>query len=199
MRKKVRAPRLVKVPGADPRRCSGHRIIGFLLPALNGARRALNESSFAWSASDAPLVTSSPSPDHLRTVNGAVEQPWDVSTEGGRLALATLQHYETAGKPISSGLLVLCDLDAQRAYWTSVLSHAEAASPAWKTVLASDAATIRGGANADRATEKALSVWAQTTTSLQQLESDGAADAYSFEILTSSLVRSQPSTLKLHR
>lgn len=128
-------------------------------------------------------------------MEGALEQPWDVSTEGGRLALATLQHYETAGTPLSSGLLVLCDLDAQRAYWASVLTHAEAGSPAWKTMLSTEVAAIRGGANAQTATDQALAVWSQTISSLQAHEIDGGADPHSLEILLSSLVSGSRTVL----
>ena len=173
---------------SSSRHLAGHRIIGYLLPALNGARRALNESLFTWTVSDTPPVTASSSSDHLRTVQGALEQSWDLNTEGGRLASATLQQYETTGSPISAGLLVLCDLDAQRAYWTSVLTHAEAGSPGWKSLLATDAAAVRGGSSAHQATGQALSVWSQTIASLQQHDSEGEVDSRAFELLVSSLV-----------
>ncbi|ORY78396.1 hypothetical protein BCR35DRAFT_304996 [Leucosporidium creatinivorum] len=176
-------------------RSEGHRIIGYLLPALNGARRAINESSFTWNVSDATLSGATPAEAQLTAVAEAISRDWDLSTEGGRLALATLRQYETSSKSLSAGLVVLCDLEAQRAYWASSLTHADACSDGWKTPLASEVAKLQGGEAAQAATSRALEAWSQTLLALQKLDSEGAADPYSLDILLASLKLATVSTI----
>lgn len=171
----------------------GHRIIGYLLPALNGARRAINESPFTWNSLDATLSSATPTPTQLITVSEAISQEWDTSTEGGRSALATLRQYDASSNGLSAGLVTLCDLEAQRAYWASALTHASASSDGWKTLLASDATKLQGGDAAHGATSRALDVWSQTLLSLQKMDSERSADPYSLDILLASLASLLPS------
>lgn len=84
--------------------------------------------------------------------------------------------------------MVLSDLEGQQAYWTSVITRAEAANPDWKILRSADVAAVDGGEAARVATSLALDVWSQTLLALEQSGSETTGEPYSLEVLLASLV-----------
>ncbi|GAA5868294.1 hypothetical protein JCM3774_000996 [Rhodotorula dairenensis] len=106
------------------REASGHRVIAYVLPALNGLRRAYRESSILSWPQTAPAPTLAPVDDvatsQLRVTFASSE--WDDGTEAGRAAILTLEVYENSSQPvISPATTNLASLELQQAYWSSLL------------------------------------------------------------------------------
>ncbi|KAM0792098.1 hypothetical protein ACM66B_004802 [Microbotryomycetes sp. NB124-2] len=175
----------------------GHRIIGNLLPALNGVRRAVGTSSFVWNKNDPSPAPPRPSGEALGNAGTASADDWDMTTEAGRIALATLTQYETSQKGLSSGLIVWCDLEAQRAYWTSVISNSPASTDKWQSVNHTTAMQVKAGEQALTSRECALGVWQHTLLELEKADSETPFDPYSFDVLLSSLYLGTVSTIAL--
>ncbi|KAK4048808.1 phosphatidylinositol-4- kinase [Microbotryomycetes sp. JL201] len=173
----------------------GHRIIGNLLPALNGVRRAIAAAPFVWTKDDPSPAPPRPSGEALGNAGTATADEWDTTTESGRIALATLAQYETSQKGLSSGLIVWCDLEAQRAYWTTVVSSDHPATNKWQFVNHTQAMQIKAGDGALTSRECALGVWQHTLLELEKADSETPFDPYSFDVLLSSLHLGTVSTI----
>jgi phosphatidylinositol 4-kinase len=167
---------------------TGHRIIGHLLPALNGARRAIVDSTFSWNVSDPSPAAATLSTTLVATITEALSQDWDVGTEGGRLAIATLQQYESSSKGLSAGLVVYGALECRQSYWTGALTSRNEAGPGWRALLSGKALSVHGGEHAQTSMAGAFKTWSQTLLLLQKTDDQVPTDAYSFDILLSSLV-----------
>ncbi|GAA5978734.1 hypothetical protein JCM10908_004462 [Rhodotorula pacifica] len=110
---------------------SGHRVIAYVLPALNGLRRAYRESSITSWPTSAPDPALAPIDDvatsQLRVTFASSE--WDDGTESGRAAILTLEMYENninsassdAQLAISPATKALASLELQQTYWSSLL------------------------------------------------------------------------------
>lgn len=143
----------------------------------------MSSTAFTWTIADkVPVPSTRPSPSALTTVRETVEHDWDLTTEGGRLALATIAQYESQlsgnasqGRALSAGLLVLSDLEARNAYWASVLGHSEPS-------------VARGSTAYDEDRRLALETWSRTVKELERADSETKIDSNAFHILRASLV-----------
>lgn len=175
----------------------GHRIISYLLPSLNGARRAIKSSPLVYQHTDIPpSATTVPTQPTLDSITSALTFEWDLTTEGGRTSLATLQQYETIEKGLSPGLIILCDLENQTQAWCSALTTTtdEGTPPTlkrgWEALLDRKANELGNGAEEKAKTSlwKALEVWSSTLSTLEKVDVETGADPYSFDILLANLV-----------
>ena len=64
---------------------TGHRIIGHLLPMLNGLRRAVVDTAFPWKLVDPSPAGISPTAADLEHITSAATYDWDISSEEGRI------------------------------------------------------------------------------------------------------------------
>lgn len=99
-------------------------MIAYVLPALNGLRRAYRESSILAWPQTAPAPALTPIDDvatsQLRVTFASSD--WDDGTDSGRAAILTLEVYENSSQPaISPATKALASLELQQAYWSSLL------------------------------------------------------------------------------
>ncbi|KDE03986.1 hypothetical protein MVLG_05555 [Microbotryum lychnidis-dioicae p1A1 Lamole] len=166
----------------------GHRIIGYLLPALNGARRAVGNSPFPWTVHDELPLTPEPSRDLVESVVAAIAYEWDPSTEGGRVALATLKQYDSSMRGLSPGLIALVQIEFELAYWTSAIVPAVKSGGGWRALLEGDPASITAGGQAAYASAtRAHGTFENTYTMLERMDGEYPPDPYAFDVLLSSL------------
>lgn len=168
---------------------TGHRIIGHLLPCLNGIRRAITEAKFDWKLSDS-LPEINISTPLLGRVTAAVESDWDAGSEEGRLSLATLQRYRLSFKGISSGLVALsvlqtCGVQLLSALTPGTETELESWTRLHSTILPSPP-TIPDPATSKALLNKAIQIWNRTLSTLE--EGNPSGDPYSFDILLQCLV-----------
>lgn len=127
---------------------AGHHVISFVLPALNGLRRAYAQASLPTTWPSNANGPSLPPLDDMATSQLSVTfaaAEWDDGTDAARITLATLEIYEGApllisgssspasrfgtatattsfaGPAISPATKALANLELQQAYWSSVL------------------------------------------------------------------------------
>lgn len=192
-------------------------MIAYILPALNGLRRAYRQATLPkWSHSQSPTAagkgawpTLPPLDDvatsQLRVTFAASE--WDDGSESGRAAVLTLETYEANGLGLGAGdgmgispsTKALANLELQQAYWSSRLLPASEAdaerrwssllSPREEATRAKPVEAAEERADVSRVGEEATAYW---HAELAAVEED-RADLSATEVLAASLVRSRPA------
>lgn len=170
---------------------TGHRIISHLLPALNGCRRASRITPFKWSFSDPQPSKTSLSDSGFARVDTAVSHEWDVTTEEGRAALATLQLYQLSLKGLSPAFASLAILELQEEYLASALVDS-GDGKGWDRLARSPGKAIVGRTGVQSTTSEALAVFDATMRQLGADQETSPMDAYAFDVMLTSLVRSSP-------
>lgn len=170
----------------------GHRIIGHLLPTLNGLRRALSQTPFNWLITDISPIPISSAQESFHSVTTAISYEWDSSTLEGRTSTATLDTYSNSIKGLSAGFVNCSLLESQRVYLARVVSGEN--EQGWNDLLTSEKVRGKSSSSIDqRLVEQnllvSLSTWDQTLKSLEDDSDDSLVmDPYSFDILQQSLV-----------
>ncbi|KAG0655552.1 phosphatidylinositol-4- kinase [Rhodotorula mucilaginosa] len=184
---------------AQTRDASGHRVIAYVLPALNGLRRAYRESTIPTWPAAAPEPSLAPIDDvatsQLRITFAASE--WDNDedgTESGRAAIVTLEAYENGSQlVISPATNALASLELQQTYWSSLLLSSPTVSSdneqRWKLLREKE---VGGLAEVDaarredaaRVGRQAIGLWLAELTAVEEDRPDLSAT----ELLISSLL-----------
>ena len=174
-------------------------MIAYVLPALNGLRRAYRESTIPTWPSAAPEPSLAPIDDvatsQLRITFAASE--WDNDedgTESGRAAIVTLEAYENGSQlVISPATNALASLELQQTYWSSLLLSSPTVSSdneqRWKLLREKE---VGGLAEVDaarredaaRVGRQAIGLWLAELTAVEEDRPDLSAT----ELLISSLV-----------
>ncbi|GEM09474.1 phosphatidylinositol 4-kinase [Rhodotorula toruloides] len=180
---------------SQARHAPGPRTISYVLPALNGLRRAMTRGLFTWTASDPqPSILSfdDPSVAHLRSIF-ANSSDLELSSEEGRIALATLEKYQFAQPGLSPTLPLLASLEIQQAYWSSFLSPAKSSDARWKGMLVAsgtqtDKLAMPQQIAAEGVAQKALEVWQRVVRAIEtEDEFDDEVDLQPTPLLVASL------------
>lgn len=186
---------------------AGHRVIAYVLPALNGLRRAYRESTIpTWPASAlepslAPIDDLATSQLRITFAASEWDHADDDGTESGRAAIVTLEAYENGSQlVISPATNALASLELQQTYWSSLLLSSPTVSSAdneqrWKLLRESkvgelaqvDAARRK---DAERIGRQAIGLWHAELTAVEE----DRADLSATELLISSLVSRCPRT-----
>lgn len=187
-------------------RILGHRIIGHLLPILNGLRRAISQSNFHSLPTDLNSTSSTIVENKkFSNVTQAINYDWDSSTLEGRTSIANLDLYSnisngTSLKGLSDGFVKWSILELEVIQLASVLSGRHSSidgesseQPGWNSLLKGKGASVDSSSmNQDtlrKTFEVSLGIWDQTLISLEDDDSDSMPmDSYSFDILQQSLV-----------
>ena len=196
---------------------AGHRIIAYVLPALNGVRRAFASAPFVFTAADPPPTSTAlahPSPAALRSVFSTfsttdLDSPSSASPlDSARAALATLEQYQAApagGPGLAPTTPLLVALEAHQAYWSSLL----APSPAHSTPYERWTALLRAAPGkgkepeqlgmpsqiaAEGVQQRALAAWREVLRAVENDDDEGddGVDLHASEVLIASLVRRFP-------
>lgn len=170
--------------------CPGYRIIGHLLPALNGCRRAIASSAFRFDFADpAPPRVALDHPA-IPVVAGAIAEGWEPTTPDGRLVLATLEQYSNSLRGFMAGFVPLVSIEVQRAYLLTAISGAND----WDKLVASPPIPpLLARPDLDSGLQSALALYIGTLSILAEASEEGVpTDPYAFDILSQCLVRSFP-------
>ena len=182
-------------------------MIAYVLPALNGLRRAYRESTIpTWPASAlepslAPIDDLATSQLRITFAASEWDHADDDGTESGRAAIVTLEAYENGSQlAISPATNALASLELQQTYWSSLLLSSPTVSSAdneqrWKLLRESkvgelaqvDAARRK---DAERIGRQAIGLWHAELTAVEE----DRADLSATELLISSLVSRCPRT-----
>lgn len=185
----------------------GHRTIAYVLPALNGLRRAFVSAPFVFSPSDAAPSSAAlahPSPASLRTVFSTfsttdLDSPSSAPSEHMGVALATLEQYES-GPGLAPTTPLLVALEAQQAYWSSLLVPTPPQSTPdqrWRILLAVGADKgkqpeqlgMPSQIAAEGVQHQALEAWKEVLKAVEDDEGDDLVDLQASQVLVASLVR----------
>ncbi|BGO97504.1 Phosphatidylinositol 4-kinase STT4 [Rhodotorula toruloides] len=173
----------------------GPRTISYVLPALNGLRRAIPQGHLRWTAADPqPSILSfdDPAVTHLRSIF-ANSSDLDLSSEEGRIALATLEKYQFIQPGLSPTLPLLASLEIQQAYWSSFLSAAKTSDARWKEMLVgsgkqTDKSAMPQQIAAEGVAQKALEIWQRVVRAIEnEDEMDDEVDLQPTPLLVASL------------
>ncbi|GAA5914470.1 hypothetical protein JCM8208_004460 [Rhodotorula glutinis] len=181
----------------------GHRIIAYVLPALNGVRRAFASAPFVFTAADHPPSSSSalahPSPATLRSTfrtfsSTDLDSPSSAASpllEEARVALATLEQYQSAqaGGPgrLAPTTPLLVALEAHQAYWSSLVAPSPVLSTPherWVALLGVSTAGAKGKEPdeqlgmasqiaAEGVQQRALGAWREVLRAVEDDEDEG--------------------------
>ncbi len=172
-------------------------MIAYVLPALNGLRRAYRESTIPTWPPSAPKPSLAPIDDvatsQLRVTFAASEWDNEDGTESGRAAIVTLEAYENGSQlVISPATNALASLELQQTYWSSLLLTPTVSSDneqRWKLLrekkigeLAEVGAARRE--DAEKIGRQAIGLWHAELTAVEE----DRADLSATELLISSLV-----------
>ncbi|GAA5845618.1 hypothetical protein JCM9279_006050 [Rhodotorula babjevae] len=194
----------------------GHRIIAYVLPALNGIRRAFASAPFIFTAADHPPSSTAlahPSPAALRSVfrtfsTTDLDSPASaLPLDNARAALATLEQYQSAQGGGSSGggglaptTPLLVALEAHQAYWSSLLAPSPPRSTPherWAALLAPGGGKgkepeqlgMPSQIAAEGVQQRALAAWREVLRAVEDDDDEGddGVDLQASEVLVASL------------
>ncbi|GAA6057472.1 hypothetical protein JCM3770_000778 [Rhodotorula araucariae] len=181
---------------------SGHRIISYLLPALNGLRRAFATAPFVFTPADpvpSAQVLARPAPAYLRSVfasylSSDLDSPSSTPSETDRVALATLEQYEsTPGLSPTTPLLSVTE--AQQAYWSSLLAPSPPESTPgerWRALLAAkgkqpEQLGMPSQIAAEGVQQRALEAWRTLLKEIEEDDGEDGVDLQASDVLVASL------------
>ncbi|BGP37895.1 Phosphatidylinositol 4-kinase stt4 [Rhodotorula kratochvilovae] len=188
--------------GKQTREGSGHRIISYILPALNGLRRAFASAPFVFLPSDqvpSSQALAHPAPAYLRSIfasflSSELDSPASAPSEIDRVALATLEQYEsTLG--LSPTIPLLAALEAQQAYWSSLLAPSppqSTPSERWRALLRAkgkqpEQLGMPSQIAAEGGQHRALDAWRAVLKAIEEDEGEDGVDLQASDVLVASL------------
>lgn len=157
---------------------------------LNGLRRAVVDTAFPWKLVDPSPAGISPTAADLEHITSAATYDWDISSEEGRISLASIQRYQASLKGLSAGLVPLGVLECRQAYLASALAPGPS-SRRWEGLVSYPVESVMpegGDPSVQSCLDEALALFDQTLALLEDDELVAPMDPYAFDILLETIV-----------